>query len=214
MRCSAVFGRESDLGGGLAIDLMRFRKRLFVDQFGWDLSVAGDCERDQFDNHHAIYCALFCDAELAGMFRLIRTDHPYLSSVVFPDLAQLGNYPVRTDVWEVSRFGVMHSDIRLASAAIHALMIHFARRLDVRALVAVTDLRYERVLRYQGIHTRRYGHPSVVGIDRGGRTIKAVAGEIPLSQQGGAKFQSLAELAEQMDIQDASHVFGYQRVSA
>ncbi|WP_438276925.1 acyl-homoserine-lactone synthase [Nitrobacter sp.] len=214
MRCNAVFGREADLGGALAIDLMRFRKRLFVDQFGWNLSVAGDCERDQFDNHHAIYCALFCDDVLAGMFRLVRTDNPYLSRVVFPNLAQLGSYPVRLDVWEVSRFGVMHPNLRIASAANHALMIYFALRLDVRALVGVTDVRYERALRHLGINTRRYGHPATVGIDHAGNPIQAVAGEILLSQQSNAKIQYFIDLAERMDIQDASHVFGYQRVSA
>ena len=210
----AIFGREQDFGPELSIDLMRFRKRLFVDTFGWKLVVEGDCERDQFDTPSAIYCAIFCDHELVGMFRLIRTDGPYLSAAIFQDLAQLDPFPSRPDAWEVSRFGVMADDVRQASAINHAMMFYFARTTGVRTLVAVTDLTYERALHQLGIRTRRYGPPGVVGIDRQGKSIQGVAGEIPMALQGGLKFQRLIDLSNSVEIEDASHVFRHQRVSA
>jgi N-acyl-L-homoserine lactone synthetase len=210
----AIFGRERDFDPELSIDLMRFRKRLFVDTFGWDLVVEGDCERDQFDTPSAIYCAVFCDHELVGMFRLIRTDGPYLSAAIFQNLAQLDPFPNRPDAWEVSRFGVMAHDVRQASAINHAMMFYFARTAGARTLVAVTDLTYERALHQLGIRTRRYGPPGVVGIDRQGKPIQGVAGEIPMALQGGLKFQRLIDLSNSVEIEDASHVFRHQRVSA
>lgn len=210
----AIFGREQDFEPELSVDLMRFRKRLFVDTFGWDLAVDGDRERDQFDTPSAIYCAVFCGSELVGMFRLIRTDGPYLSASVFQDLALLDQFPKRSDAWEVSRFGVMAPDVRQASAVNHAMMFYFARTTSVRTLVAVTDLTYERALHQLGIRTRRYGPPGVVGIDRQGKAIQGVAGEIPMALQGGLKFQRLIDLSNSVEIEDASHVFRHQRVSA
>ena len=86
--------------------MFRLRKRLFVDHCGWMLSTTGEVERDQFDTWYTEHCLLFCGADLVGGFRAIRTDYPYLTQSIFPQLA-VRRFPNRRNVWEISRFGVL-----------------------------------------------------------------------------------------------------------
>jgi N-acyl-L-homoserine lactone synthetase len=64
----------------------------------------------------------------------------------------------------------------------YALMFRFAELRGAEALVAIADLTYERFLQRMNIRTRRFGPPQVIGVDRSGAALTAVAGEIPLKQ--------------------------------
>ncbi|MEG6508234.1 acyl-homoserine-lactone synthase [Methyloligella sp. 2.7D] len=195
--------------------LQRFRKSLFVDELGWDLTTFGDRESDQFDTDAAVHCALFKDDAIIGGFRALPTDTNYLVRDVFPQLATLRAYPSRADVWEISRFGVAPCTERLYLARVlYSLMFRFGHSRQATALVALADLTYERFLTRLGIRTRRYGPPQVIGTDRSGRNLRAVAGEIPLQDQNGEKFQQLLSLASKLDIQDEAHVRRSERISA
>jgi acyl homoserine lactone synthase len=195
--------------------LYKLRRTIFVDMHGWDLRVVDGRERDQFDTPAAVHCALFRGNELIGGFRATRTDHDYLARNVFPQLAAVKSYPQRADIWEISRFGVLPSTDRLETAKVnYSLMFRFAQLRRAVALVALADLTYERFLRTLGIRTRRYGPPQIIGTDKAGESLWAVAGEIPMAEQSGSRFQTLLALAKQVEIEDETLVLGRIRVSA
>lgn len=197
------------------LKLQRFRKKLFIDILGWQLAVSGELERDQFDNGAAVHCALFAGDEIVAGFRAIRTDCDYLAKQVFPHLAKTRPYPCSPRKWEISRFGVKPGRRSLELARLnYSLMFRFAQTRQATALVAIADLTYERYLAKLDIRTRRYGPPQVIGLDRAGRPLQMVAGEIPLADQSGPKFDALLHIANQVTIDDQALVFRRTRVSA
>ncbi|MHC2331914.1 acyl-homoserine-lactone synthase [Bradyrhizobium sp. USDA 4454] len=194
--------------------MMRLRKRLFVDHCGWLLTTTGDLERDQFDCWYTEHCLLFSGVELVGGFRAIRTDYPYLTRSVFPQLAVL-RFPSSREVWEISRFGVLSNVARPQAARVnYALMFRFAELRGAKALVALADLSYERFLTRMDIRTRRYGPPQVIGSDRRGRPLTALAGEIPLGPADNPGLTQFLDLGRQLEIHDATHVLGRSSVPA
>ncbi|HVL71796.1 MAG TPA: acyl-homoserine-lactone synthase [Beijerinckiaceae bacterium] len=206
----AVFCSETD-NAQVVDDFSQFRKSFFVDRCGWTLPVDGSRERDQFDTPDAIYCVLYRNSEVVGGFRAIRTDHDYLAQTIFPQLATLRQYPRHRNAWEISRFGVLPG----AGGPInYALMLLFGQAQGAGALVAIADLQHERLLSRSGIRTRRYGPPQVVGERADGAPLVAVAGEIPLREQDGAKIRSLQSLLRHVEIDDEALVLGPARVSA
>ncbi len=213
-RFYAVFCREQE-NPEVVDELCKFRKALFVDALGWPLNVNCGRERDQFDTPAAFHCALFEGAQLIGGFRAIRTDNEYLARSVFPHLAALRRFPQRSDAWEISRFGVLLGEERRVAAKLnYSLMFYFAQQRGATSLVAVVDLTYERFLKTLGIRTRRYGPPQVIGCNAHGTPMWAVAGEIPLGEQNGARYHALLGLAKQVEIKDDTMVLGRRRVSA
>ena len=191
------------------------RKRIFVDQYRWDLTVIDGRERDQFDNEHAVYCLLYQGETLTGGFCAIRTDHDYLARCVFPQLAVVKHFPQRLDYWEISRFGTLPvRDRREVVKNNYRLMFRFGNIQQATAFVALVDPTYERFLSSLGIRTRRYGPPQVIGTDRLGTPLVGLAGEIPLAEQSGPRFDALMHSAQQMEIDDATSVFRRSRISA
>lgn len=210
----AVFCTEEQ-NPNVVDQFFRFRKALFVDALGWDLKVDGVQERDQFDTPDAIYCALFRNGSLIGGFRAIPTDRPYLAQSIFPQLATFAPYPQRHDVWEISRFGVLpHEAGSVTARLLYSLMFRFAYQCGASALVALADLRYERFLTLLGIRTRRYGPPQNFGLDESGKPLALVAGDIPLVNQGGWRFEALLKLVDDVEITDETLVLGSDRLSA
>lgn len=213
-RTRAVIFREGDRPD-LASTAFRLRKSIFVDRCGWTLQTEGDLERDDFDDDGAVHCLLFDAEQQIGTFRALRTDRPYLGLIAFPQLASLHPYPRRADYWEITRFGLAqeHSG-RQAALLLYGVMFAFAQRVGAAGLVAIADLTYERFLSSIGIRTRRYGAPRVIGTDRFGRDLLAVAGEIPIATQSGERFAKFKTFLDQVEILDASEVFGPSRISA
>jgi acyl homoserine lactone synthase len=194
--------------------MLRLRKRLFVDQCGWILDTVGDVERDQFDAWYTEHCLLFCGGGLVGGFRAIRTDFPYLTQSVFPQLS-LHRFPRRRTVWEISRFGVLPAASEARSARLnYALMFRFAELRGAEALVAMADLGYERFLQRMNIRTRRFGPPQVIGVDSRGTPLTAVAGEIPINDMDNPNLGGFLDIGRQLEIDDATHVLGRASVPA
>jgi N-acyl-L-homoserine lactone synthetase len=193
--------------------MFRLRKRLFVDQCGWLLKTVGDLERDQFDVWYTEHCLLFHGSDLIGGFRAIRTDHPYLTQAVFPQLA-VRRFPNRRTVWEISRFGVLPNAAARSARLNYALMFRFAELRGAEALVAVADLTYERFLQRMNIRTRRFGPPQVIGVDRSGAPLTALAGEIPLNKSDNPDLGSFHDLGRKLEISDATYVLGRARIPA
>lgn len=195
----------------LSEQLFSFRKKVFVDRLGWKLNVVDGFERDEFDHPGTLNCALLRGAEVVGAFRAIRCDRPYLSARVFPRLAQSEPYPSTWDAWEISRFAALD---RAASWPLYATMLNFGWIREARALVALVDLGHERMLRSLGINVRRYGGAALVGTDRNGRSIMAVAGEIPLLEQSRAMRDAVTLTLSELELTDETLVLGPDRVSA
>ena len=194
--------------------MFRLRKRLFVDHCGWMLSTIGEVERDQFDAWYTEHCLLFCGSELVGGFRAIRTDYPYLTQSIFPQLA-VRHFPNRRNVWEISRFGVLPAAAEARSTRLnYALMFRFAELRGAEALVAMADLGYERFLQRMAISTRRFGPPQIIGIDSRGRSLTAVAGEIPIDETANPGLCKFLQLGRQLEIHDATHVLGRSSIPA
>ncbi|HET6388300.1 acyl-homoserine-lactone synthase [Hyphomicrobium sp.] len=197
----------------LVREFQEFRKRLFVDTLQWDLAVFGNLEIDQFDGATATYCAIYADDKLISGFRAIRCDHEYLALSVFPQLATERPYPRAPDMWEISRLGVQPPDLNVAGVT-YAVMLHLAQQRGAKALVALVDLCHERLLRQIGIKTRRYGSPQYIGDDRRGRRLTAVAGEIPILEQGGEAYEALMDLLQTIEIIDETLVFRREAVQS
>ena len=212
MGIKAVFC--TGLHSGLVCEIQELRKRIFIDRCGWALSETGGREFDQFDVEDAVHLGLYDGDRLCGTFRATRTDRPYLAALVFPQLAVTQPYPRSSRVWEISRFGVLGGDEVGLARMTYAAMFHFAARVEAQGLVALADLTYERFLRAMGVRTQRYGPPQVVGVDGAGRDIRCIAGEIPLALQDVRRLAAFASLLQNVEIHDASHVFGPSRVPA
>lgn len=211
---SASFCKEADNPAAVR-SLQRFRKALFVDHLKWDLRTDGQLESDQFDTSYAVHCIVKRGDELVGGFRAVATCHPYLAQTVFPHMASLRSFPRRPDIWEISRFGVApDQNSPELSRLVYAVMLQFGYLRRAKGLVALVDLSHERLLRKLGIVTRRYGPPGIVGRDRTGRSISAVAGEIPLTEQSAQSLSKLMSIIEQVEIVDETLVLGYWAISA
>lgn len=208
----AIFctGQQEDLVGAL----QEFRKRVFVDQEQWALTVDRGREVDAYDRRDTVHLALFRGDEICATFRATRTDRPYLAADVFGSLATTEAYPRRHDAWEISRFGVLSSGPAGIARINYGLMLWWALQVRATSLVAVTELAHERLLRSFGIATRRFGRSGVVGWTRDGRPLRAVAGYIPIAQQRGDVLSRLFDHLSDVEITDVSDVFGCQRLSA
>jgi len=96
----------------------------------------------------------------------------------------------------------------------YALMFRFAELRQAEALVAMADLTYERFLQRMDIRTRRFGPPQVIGTDRRGRPLTAVAGEIPIGDADNPGLGKFLDLGRQLEISDATHVLGRSSIPA
>lgn len=213
-RFEALFCREPGRPEAVQ-EAKRFRRIELVEGLGWNLPVVGELEHDEFDNPDAVHCLIRSDGDLVGYFRAIRCDLPYLALTKFPGLATRKPYPRHALAWEVSRIAVRSSERRFEAALhLYSTMIWFARALGAVSLCGFVDLNHERLFARAGLLTERYGEPETIGQDRFGRPITVVAGEIPVPQQSGVRFERLASLADKMEIEDAASLFGRSRVSA
>lgn len=212
----AIFATENT-NPTLVRKIFQFRHAVFVEECGWDLQSQNGRERDEFDGPTTVHMALLFDNVIVGSFRANCTIDPYLCEIVFAKLAESRPYPKQADIWEISRFGVAVSGnprFRFEVARVtYALMFHFAKVNQLRALVAATDLTYERFLTRLDIVTRRYGQPKVVCNDAYGRPIEMVAGEIPLAAQNGSRIQTLLNDLDKVEIIDETHVLGFAAIS-
>lgn len=91
---------------GVAAEMHRDRKRVFVDQLGWNVPVIGhEFEVDQFDDEHATYLVV-TDQDAAprhlGSVRLLSSTRPHILGDIFPQLC-MGEVPRGDDVVEITR---------------------------------------------------------------------------------------------------------------
>jgi N-acyl-L-homoserine lactone synthetase len=200
---------------GEVVAQRRFRKRLFVDELGWQLSHRSGEEADEFDTESAVYCSLYLRGEVVGCWRAIRSSNEYLGQKLFPQLATLRPYPVHPDIWEISRLGVIRHGLRPQSAAIlYALMFQFAVTRGAVSLCGVVSPIHNRNFNIARIKTRRYGPPQVVGVDARGRPMSVFFGEIRLADQEPGPLKNILEPAGNLKVQDDALLLRRTPISA
>jgi hypothetical protein len=78
----------------------------------------------------------------------------------------------------------------------------------------MADLTYERFLQRMNIRTRRFGPPQVIGVDRRGVELTALAGEIPINKTDNPDLGGFLDLGRKLEINDATHVLGRASIPA
>lgn len=160
-------------------EMHRLRARVFSDRLGWDVRVVDGRERDHFDALHPDYLLQRSpDGTLTGCVRMLPTMGPNMLRDVFPSLAG-GTIPAAPKVWEASRYCVDHqaagasaAGLRQSTFELFAAMVEYGLYRGLDAVVAVTDLRMERILNRAGWTLDRFTPPQQMGV------AEAVAGTL------------------------------------
>ena len=151
--------------------MFRLRHRVFKERLDWDVPSHDGIERDQFDDEDPVYLAYHGnDGEVVGCVRLLPTTGPNMIRDIFPHLAEEA-IPADGRVWEVSRFGIDAGDdavlgagqINTITYALVAGIHEVGLDYGLTHMVAVMDVRIERILRRAGCAMRRIGRPRRIG---------------------------------------------------
>ncbi|MCR6630632.1 MAG: GNAT family N-acetyltransferase [Magnetospirillum sp.] len=151
--------------------MFRLRHRVFKERLDWEVPSRDGMERDEFDDQRPVYLAYHGeDGEVIGCVRLLPTTGPNMIRDVFPDLAE-EPIPAHDLVWEVSRFGIdAGEDAILGAGMINTVTYSLVAGIHevgmdwgITHMVAVMDVRIERILRRAGCVMRRMGKPRRIG---------------------------------------------------
>jgi len=182
---SIIIGRagEPGLGAPLLDSMYRLRCEVFHERLRWDVRVEHGREHDWFDLIGPHYLIAHDGLATAlGCCRLLPTLGPNMLRDIFPCLLDGAPVPAGANLWEVSRFAISHrcggdgfgfGDV---SASMLADMFRFAGAHRVDALVGVTSVPVERMLRHLGLRVERLG-----GAQRIGR-VMSVAFRMPVTE--------------------------------
>jgi N-acyl-L-homoserine lactone synthetase len=164
----------------------RLRKAVFKDRLGWDVSVSGELEFDEFDALEPSYL-LSMDGygTLNGCVRLLPTTGPNMLRDVFPSFVTKGAVPRSERVWEASRFAVgknaatAEAEAGVSQTTYDLLIgvLKFGLLNGINTIACVVDVRMERILRRVGWQLERLGPAHRIG-----NTI-ALAGQLDVSAQ-------------------------------
>ncbi|MBL8643825.1 MAG: GNAT family N-acetyltransferase [Rhodospirillaceae bacterium] len=163
--------------------MFRLRHEVFRERLNWDVGSMHGRERDEFDDLEPVYIVCEQDGDVLGSWRLLPTTGPYMLKNVFPELLHGQPAPAAPDQWEISRFAVSKrvtgndslGTIRAVTQLLLDQLFTFAARRNLSRIVAVSDVRFERVLKRSGLITQRFGAPLQIGVTR------AVAGYADVS---------------------------------
>jgi len=162
----------------------RLRKAVFKDRLGWDVTVSGELEFDQYDALGPSYL-LSIDryGTLNGCVRLLPTTGPNMLRDIFPYFVTKAAVPRGERVWEASRFAVSGNAATVEtglSQTTYDLLIgvlKFGLSNGISTIACVVDVRMERILRRAGWQLERLGPTHRIG-----NTI-ALAGQLAVSAQ-------------------------------
>jgi acyl homoserine lactone synthase len=154
------------------LEMHRLRFRVFKERLNWDVTTSGDLEIDEYDALAPVYL-LHCDhrRRVDGSVRLLPTTGPNMLANTFPSLLGSEPMPEGRTVWEASRFAVdapigsraNPGGLSLATFELFAATLEFAISHDLTGIVAVVDLRMERILRRAGWPLRRINGARSIG---------------------------------------------------
>jgi N-acyl-L-homoserine lactone synthetase len=177
---------NADRHGDHLLQMHRIRKVVFKDRLGWDVTVRGEFEIDEYDALGPSYLlSMDRHAAVNGCVRLLPTTGPNMLRDIFPSFVTRAAVPYGERVWEASRFAVSGNGSTVAAEAglsqvTYELLIgvlKFGLSNGITMIVCVVDVRMERILRRAGWQLERLGPPQRIG-----NTI-AMAGELEVSAQ-------------------------------
>ena len=171
--------------------MFRLRHEVFKERLAWDVGSRAGKERDIFDDLDPVYIVCEEAGEVLGSWRLLPTTGPYMLQDVFPELLHGQPAPNAPDVWEISRFAVSKrvlgneslGTINKVTNLLLDQLFAFAAARKISRIVAVSDVRFERILKRAGLLTQRFGQPLQVGVTR------AVAGYADVSELNVRRMQ-------------------------
>jgi N-acyl-L-homoserine lactone synthetase len=154
--------------------MFKLRHEVFKERLAWEVGSAGGKERDMFDDLDPVYIVCEHQGEVLGSWRLLPTTGPYMLKDVFPELLHGMPAPQAPDVWEISRFAVSKrvvgneslGTINMVTDMLLDQLGAFAKRRNISRIVAVSDVRFERILKRAGLLSYRYGPPLQIGVTR------------------------------------------------
>jgi acyl homoserine lactone synthase len=170
---------------GILDDLYRLRCRIFRDRLKWQVQAQDGMERDGFDALRPVWLLLVSAAgSIGGCVRLLPSLGPTMLGEVFSELLDGAALPAREDIWESSRFAVDVAHDKAGTAGLgsatyelFAAMVEFALARKLSAIMTVTDVRIERILRRAQWPLQRLGGARALG------ATTAVAGLLPISEE-------------------------------
>jgi len=175
MRASIIEMPETGKDTSRKLEAMfRLRHEVFKERLDWDVGSSAGRERDMFDDLDPVYIVCEDEGEVLGSWRLLPTTKPYMLKDVFPELLYGETAPEAPDVWEISRFAVSKrvtgneslGTIKKVTNLLLEQLFQFAAQRDISRIVAVADVRFERILKRAGLLTFRYGPPLQIGVTR------------------------------------------------
>lgn len=154
--------------------MFRLRHEVFKERLAWEVGSQAGRERDMFDDLDPVYIVCEHQGEVLGSWRLLPTTRPYMLKDVFPELLHGQPAPEAPDVWEISRFAVSKrvvgneslGTINIVTNMLLDQLGTFAKRRNISRIVAVSDVRFERILKRAGLLTQRFGPPLQIGVTR------------------------------------------------
>lgn len=192
-------------------EMFELRHRVFKGRMGWDVGYHSDMERDCYDLMSPVYALYVNEAHhVDGCCRLMPTTGPYLLKDVFGGLLHDNPVPVGPRIWEASRFAVNTAEsgeipgaVSHTTACLMAALLEFGLSFGIKRIVAVSDLRFERLLQRGGLRTHRFGKPHTVGNTR------AVAGWFDVTKANlecvrATNGVATAVLSETLDLERAA----------
>lgn len=201
----------SPLAPRLLREMFQLRHRVFKERMGWKVGFLSDMERDCYDLMSPVYAvAEDSSGRIDGCWRLMPTTGPYLLKDVFPSLLYDHPVPASPLVWEASRFAVDttrgHGRLRgvtETTAILVAALLEFGLSFGIEKIIAVSDLRFERVLHRTGLKTQRFGQPQAV------ESTWAVAGWFDVTRENLERIRTTnaiakAVLSETLDLVQAA----------
>ncbi|MDE2464323.1 MAG: GNAT family N-acetyltransferase [Alphaproteobacteria bacterium] len=176
--------RQHEFSGALD-DMYRLRCRVFRDRLKWQVHTENDMEKDGFDALHPVWLLLKTRAgTIGGCVRLLPSQGPTMLGEVFSELLDGHAVPAGEHIWESSRFAVDvdrdadgAAGLGSATYELFAAMLEFGLARKLSAIMTVTDVRIERILRRARWPLQRLGRARPLG-----PTI-AVAGLLPVSEE-------------------------------
>ena len=168
------------------LQMHRIRKAVFRDRLGWDVTVRGEFEIDEYDALGPSYLlSIDGNATVNGCVRLLPTTGPNMLRDIFPSFVTRAAVPHGERVWEASRFAVSGKGNSIAaetglSQTTYELLIgvlKFGLSNGISTIACVVDVRMERILRRAGWQLDRLGSAHRIG-----NTI-ALAGQLAVSAQ-------------------------------
>ncbi len=167
-----IAGHSNEITKTIKQALFEYRHFVFIQQLGWEMQTPDEYEIDQFDRDDTCYVIAKGDQGIQGCARLLPTTKPYLLKEIFPELMNGSECPESSDIWELSRFTSYNRDnsecdlkhqFKLEdSIDLLTFTLEYAYSLGAKAVISVSPIGIERLLRKAGFKAKRAGPPMII----------------------------------------------------